>query len=219
MNKLLKEKAIALRKKGKSYNDISTTLLIPKSTLSGWLKNKQWSKAIKSKLTKSSAKFHKNRLIELNKVKRAGLEKIYMDAELEAAKEFIELKWFPLFVSGISIYWGEGDKINKYFVRVSNTDSTMLKVFVKFLLEICGVQKDKIKSYILIYPDLKEKPVLDYWSKALEIPLENFNKCVRIQGRHKVNRLNYGVCTVYVSSTYLKRKINIWLKLIGNDLT
>ena len=35
----LREKAIALRKQGKSIRDIEISLGIPRSTLSGWLKN------------------------------------------------------------------------------------------------------------------------------------------------------------------------------------
>ncbi len=218
MNIDLKNKALILRKKGLSYSQIYATLNVPKSTLSGWLKDKRWSDEIKAKLQKSANKSTSKRMMILNTAKRASLSTIYNEAEREAKLEFNDLKWFPLFISGISIYWGEGDKINKYLVRVSNVDAGLLSVFIKFLQKVCGVKNDKIKAYILIYPDLKAKDCLEYWSMNLKLPLENFTKCVRIQGRHKTNRLSYGVCTVYVSSAYLKRKILIWLSLISKEL-
>ncbi len=218
MNVELTEKAIALRKKGLSYQKIFETLNVPKSTLSGWLRGKQWSTKIKAQLQKSSSAYTSSRMILLNTQKRKDLVKIYTQAEREAKNEFKEIRWFPLFISGISIYWGEGDKINKYLVRVSNVDAELLQVFIKFLNTVCGVDMTRIKAYVLIYPDLKEKACLNYWSETLGLPLENFTRCVKIQGRHKTNRLSYGVCTVYVSSAYLKKKVNVWLKLISNDL-
>lgn len=213
----LKEKVFKLRKTGKSYNQISKTLNIPKSTLSDWLKSTGWSNKIKIKLQNSSKQYSSDRMKRLNIAKRSDLVKIYQAAVKEAEKEFKELKWFPLFISGISIYWGEGDKINKYLVRVSNVDPDLLKVYKLFLTNVCGVNESAIKTYILIYPDLDQDTCIKYWSKNLKLPLENFTKCVKIQGRHKTKRLNYGVCTVYVSSAYLKKKMLKWIELSANE--
>ena len=45
-----KDRAIALRKTGKSYNEIQETLGIAKSTLTSWFKNQKWSQAVKNQL-------------------------------------------------------------------------------------------------------------------------------------------------------------------------
>ena len=37
-----KKKAISLRLSGKSYNEISTKLGVPKSTLSSWFRREKW---------------------------------------------------------------------------------------------------------------------------------------------------------------------------------
>ena len=129
----LKQKVLILRKQGLSYNQIKESLNIPKSTLSGWLKDIKWSNKIKTKLQKSSKEYTRNRMVQMNIQKRSDLEKIYTEAENEAAKEFNELKWFPMFISGISIYWGEGDKVGKYLVRVVNVDPLLLRAFIAFL--------------------------------------------------------------------------------------
>ena len=37
-----------------------------------------------------------------------------------------------LFGLGIGLYWGEGNKLNKYSVKLGNTDPEMIKLFIKF---------------------------------------------------------------------------------------
>jgi len=44
-----KEKAVFLRKQGKSYKQIQQELGIATSTLAGWFKNEPWSQEIKNR--------------------------------------------------------------------------------------------------------------------------------------------------------------------------
>lgn len=209
-----KSYAFALRRKGKSYTEINKIIGVPKSTLSEWLNKKRWSTQIKRKLSKDAIKSGTVALRKLNNTKKSLLTQIYKEGEKEAKKEFEQLKFFPLFLIGISIYWGEGDKISKSLVRISNVDPLLIRIFVRFLKEICGVKKEKIRASVLIYPDLDENICKGYWVGKSELLEKNFNKSILIQGRHKTRRLTYGVCTITVSSTYLKRKIDIWLQML-----
>lgn len=212
-----KKSAIKLRKSGKSYAEINKLLSIPKSTLSDWLKTSDWSNKIKKELAKKAQEKSTINLRQLNRIYRNNLEKIYKEARIEASKEFEYFKFHPLFIAGISIYWGEGDKTTKHLVRITNTDTAMIKLFIKFLVEVCGVQNKKIKAYILIYPDLNSNNCIGYWAKQSNLSIDNFNKCVTITGKHKSRRLPYGVCNITVSSSYLKEKINLWLKLLPKE--
>ena len=213
-----KQIAIKLRKLGKSYNEIKVTLNIPKSTLSGWLSSHQWSKNVKNLLIEKSKIYSSSRMQWLANAQKKRLSEIYKQAEKEAAKEFELFKWFPLFIAGVCIFWGEGDKISKHQVRIANVDPRLIKIFVNFLKKVCGMPKDKIRAYILIYPDLEPKACISYWSKKSGLGLENFTKCIIIRGKHKTRRLDYGVCNITVSSSYLSRKINVWLKLLATEL-
>jgi len=213
-----KEKAFSLRKKGKSYGEIKVALNVPKSTLSGWLSNKQWSKKVKGILVEKSKTYSSARMLWLSKVQKKRLLEVYLQAEQQAAKEFEEFKWFPLFIAGMCIFWGEGDKMSKHIVRIANVDPRLIKIFIRFLRKVCGIPKEKIRAYILLYPDLETKDCLNYWAKQSGLRLENFTKSVIIQGRHKTRRLSYGVCNINVSSSYLSRKMNIWLKLLATEL-
>lgn len=213
-----KQTIINLRKTGKSYNEISKTLRIPKSTLSDWLKNTSWSKKIKLHLDTKTRKLHSIRLKELGKIKKQNLARAYQQAKAEAKTEFNALKYHPLFISGLSIYWGEGDKSTHHTARIGNVDPLLIRVFVKFLVEICGVPKNNIKAYVLLYPDLDDNTCKNFWIAQSGLDSTNFTKSIKIQGRHKTRRLTYGVCTVGYSSTYFKVKIYEWLKLLSAEL-
>lgn len=213
-----KEIAIQMRRHGKSYNEIITALRVPKSTLSGWMSKIDWSRELKQKLRQSAQDVHTIRLKELNKTRGANLARAYEEACTEARTEFEILKYNLLFIAGIMLYWGEGDKLTKYSTTISNTDPYLIRLYVFFLENVCRIPKEKIKAHVLIYPDLDEKACCLYWASQSHIDLSRFTKCTVIQGRHKVRRLTHGVCMVIVSSTYFKVKVLEWLKLLPDEL-
>lgn len=216
MKKDLKLRAIVLRKRKRSYREIAELLHVSKSTVSYWFKEINWSKNIQKQLTDRAKRLNQKRLVHLNNLKKIKWQKIYHKAETEAKKEFENLKMSTLFITGISIYWGEGDKnFQNGRVRVSNIDKKLLTVFRVFLQQICNVKNEKIKAYILLYPDLDQEICMKFWSKSIGIPKNNFFKPSIIQGRHKKHRLDYGVCTIHVSDKYLKKKILTWLDLFA----
>ncbi|MDO8575747.1 MAG: hypothetical protein Q7R90_00350 [bacterium] len=213
-----KVKAIEMRRSGKSYNEIVAALRIPKSTLSGWLADIDWSRELKQKLRQDRQADHVIRLVELNKLRGANLAHAYEEARAEAKIEFDALKYNPLFIAGIMLYWGEGDKLTKYAVTITNSDPALIRLYVFFLENVCRIPPEKIKAHILIYPDLNEETCRLYWASRSHVDLSRFMKCTVIQGKQKVRRLKYGVCMIVISSTYLKTKMLEWLKLLPNEL-
>lgn len=214
----IKNKAIALRRRGKSYGQIASSLGLSKSTISVWFKNAVWSQGIKKQLVEKSNGDSRKRLIRLNNLRKEKLDKYYQKAEIEAAREFASIKENKLFITAISLYWGEGDKVFKNgIVRISNIDEKVLQVFNSFLQKICRVDPQKIRADILLYPDLDPKKCLKFWSKEIGILEDKFFKPTVIQGRHKINRLGNGVCIVSVHEKYLKKKILVWLELFRKE--
>ncbi len=213
-----KNGAIKLRKLGKSYNEIRAELRVPKSTLSAWFQNEGWSNKIAIDLAKKLESQNKIRLRELNRIRGEHLRRAYEEAEDEAVEEFALLKYHPLFIAGLMIYWGEGNKTSKYHCGIANTDPLMIKIFLQFLRNICNFDRPRIKAWLLIYPDLDPKACLEYWAKEIGLNDGDFNKTMVITGKSANKRLPFGVCNVVVSSAYLKRKILIWIKMLANDL-
>ena len=213
-----KKIAIQLRKDGLSYNAISEKLSVPKSTLSEWFSEFSWSAVIKKDLTQKAFEKSYPKLMEMSMVWKTKWEKVRENARNEAEKEFTNLAKDPLFIAGVMIYWGEGDRNLKTPVRVSNTDPEMLRIFVKFLRQICNIPVGKIKGYIVIYPDLDETTCKKYWSAKIGIEPHLFFKTQVIQGRHKTKRLTYGIGAVRVSSCQLKEKMLIWIEKFSKHL-
>lgn len=211
--------AIKLRKKNKSYNEISQTLNIPKSTLAYWFRNAYWSRKIKKNLIKEAQRKAKRQLRLMVKARKKFWEKCHQSYREQAAKEFPILKQNPLLLAGLMLYWGEGDsKIENGKVRLSNIDPVMIRLFVSFLYSICKIPREKIKIFIILYPDLDEQICKKYWNRISKIPLSQFEKVQFIQGRHPTKRLSHGICSVGVSSRELKEKIFVWLKLYQKEL-
>lgn len=211
-----KEEAVKLRTNGKSYNEIKALLGVPKSTLSEWFRNQKWSNDIAEKCANNYLERSKIRLASLNKTRGELLKKAYEEAEIEAFDDYQELKFHPLFISGLMIYWGEGNKLSKHRVFIANSDPKMIQIFCLFLTDICGI--DNLRAWILIYPDLDEKKCKEHWIRNTMLKNKNFTKSMTIKGKTTNKRLEYGVCNVGVSGAYLKRKINVWLDLLSNDI-
>ncbi len=213
-----KEKALELRKLGTSYREIHKRLGVPKSTLSDWFRNQGWSKELSVELFEKAKGAHSTRIQALNKVRGENLTKLYQQAEREAIEDFELLKYHPLFVAGLMVYWGEGNKITRGRCTIANTEPLMIELFLKFLKHICGFTSPKVKAWLLLYPDLDESVCKEYWMKNTSLRVGDFDKSIVIQGKHKTRKLSYGVCSVGISSAYLKRKILKWIDMLGQDL-
>ncbi|MFH0792118.1 MAG: hypothetical protein V1905_02815 [bacterium] len=209
-----KELATILRRNGNSYREISKKLNIPKSTIGCWFRNVPWSEKTKETLT-AKARIETNVRIrimaEKNKQKWAAWRESYRK---EAMEEFPELASNPLFITGIMLYWGEGDKkAENGRVSLVNTDERMLPLFIRFLSEICKVPKEKIIVSTTLYPDLSEEDCNKFWREQTGIPKEQFWKTQFIKGKMIRKKVSHGMCTVCVLSRGLKEKILIWIGL------
>lgn len=112
-----------------------------------------------------------------------------------------------LYGLGIGIYWGEGNKKSRYASAVANTDPNILKIFTRFLLEICRLQTDKLRYSIVCFNDTDPEEARIYWAKKLEISPKKFGKIVQIPSQGKgtyKKKSQFGVCTISVSNTKLK---------------
>ncbi|HEV2412304.1 MAG TPA: hypothetical protein VGS28_00690 [Candidatus Saccharimonadales bacterium] len=115
-----------------------------------------------------------------------------------------------LYGLGIGLYWGEGNKANKHSVRLGNTDPELMKVFIRFLIELCGVALKDLRFGLQIFSDTDEQAVLDYWTNRLGVKASQFYKItVTISGSLGTYRRKsqYGVLTVYYHNKKLRDKL------------
>ena len=213
-----KEQAFELRHKKMSYKSINRELGIPLGTLAGWFRNEPWSQEIRDKLgIEASLAFPEKlkRIVATNKKRWANW---HQQARDEAVKEFPKLKSNKLFLAGVMLYWGEGDKkLQNGQVSLSNSDPEMIKIFYFFLIRILNVPVEKISARLILYPDLIESVQKNLWSKLTKISISKFTRSTYIQGRHPTKRNSYGVCLVRVCSRKLKEKILVWINLYQKE--
>ncbi len=213
---LKKSSAIKLRRLGKSYNEINQTLKISKSTLSSWFKNEKWSEDIKNKILKNT---HKERTEKMRKAHKDFWQNKYLGYRRQAEIEFNNFKNNFLFITGIMLYWAEGDNGKTSIVRLTNTDPRMINLFGKFLLKFGNIDKNKIRLYLMLYNDLDESSCKKFWTKNVSLPLTQFHKTQYIKGRHPTKRLAYGICNINICSRELKEKITSWINIWFEKLT
>src|SRR3989338_992185 len=207
-----KKQAFSLRNLRKSYSAIVLELGVPKSTLSDWFKNDKWSIELARELNAKHIESNTIRLRELNNIRGVNLKSLYEQAEKEAVEEFQMLKNHPLFIAGVMLYWGEGDKASSHGFNISNTDPRMIGLFLDFLRLLCGVsERGRIYANLFIYPDLDEKICKEYWVKNARLENVHFIKTTVLPSRHKTKKLMHGIIKVGIGSTYLKKKMMIWI--------
>lgn len=213
-----KTKIFDLRRSGSSYREIQKLYDISRSTLCEWFRNEEWSKHVKYANIKNQLIFSTELLAKLNKGRKDSLDKKYKEVEIKAKEEFELYKEKPLFMAGLMLYAGEGDKMTRGVIRLANTDFAIHKVFINFVIRFMGVTMENIKCSILLYPDLDIETCKVKWSQELGISLINFHKPQVIQGRHMTKRLHFGVGSTILISSFLKKKLILWVDLAKEDL-
>ncbi|OGM30532.1 hypothetical protein A2630_02060 [Candidatus Woesebacteria bacterium RIFCSPHIGHO2_01_FULL_44_10] len=208
-----------LRKKGQSYSEINKTLGVAKSTLSVWFSEKQWSKSVRARLNSKYLPISTARIALMNRSRKLEKIKRYKRYLKEAEIMYERLKNNPLFVSGVSIYWGEGEKVDTGRVSVINTDVGMLQVMINFYRKILQIPEHKIRAGLFIYRDLDPTSLLKYWSRKIKLSKNQFIKSQILPGKIKSRRKRSpcGMCNIYVSSTELKVKMMHWIKLLASE--
>ncbi len=211
-----REKAIALRKKEMSYSQIKKILGVSKSTLSGWLREYPLSKKRISELRDKNEQ-RIERFRETMRWKREERQrKIYKIQK----KNILPLNNREIFLAGLILYWGEGTKVQKNSLIVSNSDPSVIRFFIYWLTKTLSVPKSKIKIYLHLYKDMNINKEIEYWSDALAIPKEQFNRpYIKKTSLSRVNHkggFGHGTCQAKIGDTLLAEKIFMSIKVISD---
>ncbi|MEK7168440.1 MAG: hypothetical protein AAB778_00335, partial [Patescibacteria group bacterium] len=134
---ILKREVIELRKQGKSYSDIRKIVKVSKSSLSLWLKD-----VLLTDDQKIALKDRRKRAVETYrktmKLKRLRRNSSYYLNQIN--------KWIPLsdrevFIAGLFLYLGEGNKVSRSSVGIPNTDSSVVKFALYWFINSLEVTK------------------------------------------------------------------------------
>lgn len=214
-----RQKAIELRKKGKTYSQIKNELKIPKSTLSDWLQDFPLTEEQINELNKNK-KLSKQIAIEKTIiVKKNKREKRLKDTYIREKHNWKRLTQKELVLAGLFLYWGEGKKGMNGQVSINNTDPNVIRFALNWYINGLYVPKEKIRIDLHLYNDMNLTNELNYWSDLLNIPLAQFFKpYVKQSSRININQkgFGHGTCGLVVNNVLLKEKIMMSIKAISD---
>ena len=206
----LKLRAVELRKKGLSYNQIKKEINIAKSTLSFWLKTVPltpeqrkhfYTKRILN-LARGSQSQKERRIREITEIISGAEKEIKLPISFEAYR-----------LAGAFLYWAEGSKTKKF--EITNSDPYLALFMVKWFERIFGVTPQNLKACLNIYPQQSELEIKQFWSKLTGIPLKNFGKSFvkPLSRNYKKNNLYYGTIKIMVlKGTDMRHRVFGWIK-------
>ncbi|MEM9336357.1 MAG: helix-turn-helix domain-containing protein [Patescibacteria group bacterium] len=224
MKKAERKKALQLRAKGKSLNEIARVLSVSKSTASVWCKDIKISGAAKKRLAART----KQKSV-------AGLERYLAERKKQKEKDIIKnieqgmrqlgvLSERDVYCIGLGLYWGEGYKKGSQEFGFTNSDPQMIIFYLHWLESVFGVSRDKLILRVSINQlhSYREKDVLRFWSKTTGVPLRQFTKTSFIKTRSLKMYANQGVHmgTLRVkvrSGTSMRRQVLGAIKAIPNS--
>lgn len=98
-------------------------------------------------------------------------------------------------IAGLMLYWGEGAKTTDKTVDLANSDSLMIKLFLKMLREIYGIDEKKLRILLYCHKNQNVTRLINYWAKATKISPKQFTKPYIRQDflEEKKNKMPYGL--------------------------
>jgi hypothetical protein len=211
-----REAALVLRKKGASYSQIKQELGIPKSTLSGWLKNYPLSEERIRELRDNS----QQRIERCRETKRKKKEKRLEETYKEQKKVIFPLTKREFYLGGLFLYWGEGSKASGTEVAISNTDPAVINFFIDWTIKGLNLPKKKIKIQLQLYQDMDPEKEIGFWSKSIDIPICQFTKpYIKKSSSVRINHkgsFGHGTCNARLCNTRTSEKILMGIKNISD---
>lgn len=213
------QQALQFRTRGFTLEEIAKICEVSKSTVSKWLKNNAISEEVTKRNKHRAGQENAKRLKLINKSRGRERTKQYKEIERAAATEFKHYKTNPLFVAGLMLYMSEGDMKHESQIRISSAKKAVHKHFIRFATEYLGVDKRKIRFWILMYPTHSEETCMKKWKQATSIPFQQFHKNQVIQSAKMSKALHDGIGNTIIGSTVLKRKLIHWITLMNKELS
>lgn len=105
---------------------------------------------------------------------------------------------------GSILWWAEGSKSVKdkrwknavsYPIEITNTNPEIIIIFMRYITEIVGIPKSKIKVQLQIHKNDNQQKLEQYWSDITGISLKSFNKTI-IRPTGKKPGKNNGTCKI-----------------------
>ena len=207
-------KALELRRRGMSYSQIRGSVKVSKGTLSKWLAEYP----LPEKKLRELRDWNEVRIEKYINTRKAQREKILSEVYENERKVILPLSQRELFIGGLFLYWGEGSKTSPAQVIMTNTDPSVLKIFILWLHLVAGIPKSKLAVRLHLYKDMNIEKETQFWSNTLGIPKGQFKrpyiKDTTFRSVTYKGGFGHGTCNVILGDTRLHRKVIMGLKVL-----
>lgn len=126
------------------------------------------------------------------------------------SKELQQLK-----LAGTLLYWCEGYKTGRsHGVDFANCDVAMLKLFMLFLRNVCGIDENRLRIFIYCHSNSNVEEIKRFWSKELRVKEGQFTKPY-IQKNSRVDKqskMPYGLVHIRYADKKLLWQILDWIE-------
>ena len=213
----LKRIARKLRRQGESVRSIESNLKVARSTISIWTKDIKLTHKQLNKLEanrKQALKIAVKRASIVNRqIKQSRLKAINDSVRLFIDDIKLNKSHLEIFLA--ALYLGEGFKSSGR-TGFCNSNPKTVKAFVDMLRNLYNIDESKLRAGIYARFDQKPMKLINFWSKALNIPKSQFHKTqVDLRTSGSATYKGYkGVCAVYYNDTQIKRR----LMAIANEI-
>ncbi len=210
---LLKREVTKLRKQGKSYSDIRKIIKVSKGSLSLWLKDVPLTDSQKNAL-----KDRRKRAVETYR-KTMSLKRLRRNSEYYINQI---AKWIPLsdrevFVAGLFLYLGEGNKVSRSSIGITNTDPSVVKFALYWIINSLKVPRDKIRIQLHLYNDMDIEKEINFWLDQLKMKRSCIVKpYIKKSFRTSLDQKGYGhgTCGLFVHNTVIKENVLMAIRAI-----
>lgn len=191
-----KARAVELRKRGLSYNEIMARVpaITSKGTLSYWcnritLTSEQIARIERNMQEgRDRARF---RAIFVNRSNRELRDNAIIKI---ARKEFLHYKSDPFFTFGLALYWSEGAKTHRHF-QFANSDARVIRFMIRWIGKYLKIPKHDLGVRLYIHKIYQHENCEEYWEKEIQIPKEKFHRTIYKPTPHKLKKNpNYKGC-------------------------
>lgn len=205
-------RARTLRRDGWSIRSIATHLNVSKASASIWCNDLQLTTEQRERLyTNAQRAGLVGRLkgAETNRKRKEERIKYYQTI---GAHDFHDLTKRELFITGVALYWAEGNRKSR--LGFINSDPAMIQLMYRWFKEIMEVPEQDFMPRIFINAIHKPRinTVMAFWSRLLHLPLSQFGNPVFIKRVPRKMYENYdqyhGLLAIHTRrSTELKYRI------------
>lgn len=214
---LLRLEARKLRGKGVSIKRIARELKVARSSVGHWVRDIVLTEEQLVLLKQSELNGKEKGRLKAAIIKKEKRKSIKEDFNSLGKMHIPSLNRHELLLVGLALYWAEGSKCDQTRrVEFCNSDPTMIKLFIKWLMDCFEVKREDLRGIVGINQihTFRVEQVRRYWLDISGIPLEQFRKTsLKKAKRRKVyDNMNTHFGTLCIR---LAKSTNLYYKIMG----